>query len=311
MTTTLTTLLTLAALAAAPEVKLRPLDGASVNGTLTKLSSANVKLETKDGEKSLPVAAIMWVEFAAALSNEQPTAWIELLDGSRIVATAYTAAGGRAQIVLASGQTVELPTRSIHTVRFRAQTPELAGQWREITAQNASADMVVIRKTSMRMVEQGANEPVQVTEQSLDQLEGTLHNVTAASVQFEYDGDKIDIPRQKLEGLIYYQAAKREFSSPLARLIDAGGSSWALRDLKLDGQMLAVSTVPPPDPGIEMASAFMESLLSTRSTSPSAMWPFWRTSKRTQASAKRPSACSPPTWRTSSAVCFRSEPGPP
>ena len=247
MTTTLTTLLTLAALAAAPEVKLRPLDGEAVQGQLMELSSGKVKLQTKDGEKSLPIAGVMWLELAAASVREEPTAWLELLDGSRVVAAGYTAAAGKAEITLLSGQrsgqVVKLPTRAIRAVRFRTQTPELAGQWREIIAQNASADMVVIRKTSMRTVEQGENEPVQVTEQSLDQLEGTLHNVTAASIQFEHDGDKIDIQRDKLEGLVYYQAAKREFSPPLARLIDVGGSSWAIRDLKLADQVLAATTV--------------------------------------------------------------------
>ena len=107
MTTTLKILFTLAALAAAPEAKLRPLDGESVQGKLTGLSATEVTIETSSGARSLPTAGVMWVELAAPTSAEKPAAWIELLDGSRIVATGYTAAGGKAQILLGSGQTVE------------------------------------------------------------------------------------------------------------------------------------------------------------------------------------------------------------
>jgi hypothetical protein len=242
LTTTLITWLTLATLAAAPEVKVRPLDGEAVPGKLTELSSAQVTIETKAGPQVLPVTSLMWVELPAASPLAKPAAWIELLDGSRVVAADYSAAGGKASIELLTGQTIELATRAIRTVRFRPQTPELAGQWREITAQNAASDMVVIRKTSMRTVEQGENEPTTVIEQALDQLEGTLHSVTPESVRFEFDGEKIDIRREKLEGLVYYQAAKREFSPPLARLIDAAGSSWAVRDVKLaDGRLVATT----------------------------------------------------------------------
>jgi len=243
LTSTLLGLLTLTTLAAAPEVKVRPLDGEAVQGKLAGLSPTQVAIETKAGPQVLPVAGVMWVEFAAAASAEKPAAWIELLDGSRVIAAGYTAASGKAQIQLLTGQTVEVATRAIRTVRFRPQTPELAGQWREITSQNAAADMVVIRKTSMRTVEQGENEPTTVTDQALDQLEGTLQSVTDESVRFEFDGEKIDIRREKLEGLVYYQPAKREFSPPLARLIDAAGSSWAVRDVKLADGQLAATTV--------------------------------------------------------------------
>ena len=59
----------------------------------------------------------MWVELSATAPAEMPAVWIELLDGSRVVAAGYSAAGGKAQILLGSGQTVQLATRAIRTVR--------------------------------------------------------------------------------------------------------------------------------------------------------------------------------------------------
>jgi hypothetical protein len=123
LTTTLITLLTLTALAAAPEVKVRPLDGEALAGRLLELSAAQVIVETKSGPHLLPAASVMWVELPAASPANKPAVWIELLDGSRVVAAGYSAAAGKASIELLTGQTVEVATRAIRTVRFRPQTP--------------------------------------------------------------------------------------------------------------------------------------------------------------------------------------------
>ena len=128
MATPLITLLTLTTLAAAPDVKVRPLDGEPFSGKLTGLSSAQVTVETKAGSQTLPAASVMWGELPAASPINKPAVWIELLDGSRVVAAGYSAVGGKASIDLLTGQTVEVATRAIRTVRFRPQTPELAGQ---------------------------------------------------------------------------------------------------------------------------------------------------------------------------------------
>src|SRR5205085_1887285 len=167
---------------------------------------------------------------------------IDLLDGSKIAANSFVATGGVARVNVAGRPPLEIPTRAIHTVRFRQQTPELALQWREITSSQATGDMIVTRKTSMRTIEQGESEPRTVTEQALDQLEGTLLDVTADSVRFEIDGEKVPIRREKLEGLVYYQPAKREFTSPVCRLIEAGGSTWQLRDIQTAAGQIAATT---------------------------------------------------------------------
>jgi hypothetical protein len=82
-----------------------------------------------------------------------------------------------------------------------------------------------------------------VTEQALDQVEGTLGDVGPDSVQFESDGDKIDVKREKLDGIIYYQPAKREFSTPVCRLIDGGGSAWSLRDVQWTSAGVKATTI--------------------------------------------------------------------
>jgi NPCBM/NEW2 domain-containing protein len=242
VTTTLQFLLIASAVAVGPEVAVRPLEGESSHGRLVELSPKALKIETAAGQQQFETSKLMWVECPTAPA-QKVTIWIDLLDGSRLHAVAYTAADGKARIGLATGQTIDLPTRSIHTVRFRQQIPELATQWREITSSMATGDMVVLRKTSMRTIEQGESEPRTVTEQALDQLEGTLLDVSETSVNFQFDGEKVSIPREKLEGLVYYQPAKRQFPPPLARVIDAAGSTWLVRDVKLAGDQFTLTSV--------------------------------------------------------------------
>jgi hypothetical protein len=77
----------------------------------------------------------------------------------------------------------------------------------------------------------------------LDPLEGTVPSVKPDTVQFEYEGDTINVPRVKLDGLVYFQPVKREFSPPLCRLTDSGGSAWLLRELSLAGDRLLTTSL--------------------------------------------------------------------
>ncbi len=247
MGTTLLSLLALTAFAADPVVEVRPLAGESLSGRLKELSASSAVIATATGEQQIATAKLMWLQWSAPVAAEKPptdkaTTWIDLRDGSRLAATSYAASDGKAQIIIGSRPPIEIPTRAIHAVRFRQQPPELAGQWREITSSQATGDMIVLRKTSMRTVEQGDNEPRTVTEQALDQLEGTLSIVTDDSVQFEIDGEKVPVAREKLEGLVYYHPGKRDVAAPICRLIEASGSTWLLRDLQLAGNRLSVTT---------------------------------------------------------------------
>jgi hypothetical protein len=221
------------------------LSGENLRGRLTALSSGKITVDTAGGPQTLAAADTMWLDFPPSEPLvEKPSIWIEMLDGSKLQGTSYTAAAGKAKIDLLSGLTIEVPTRSIRAVRFRQQsTPELAGQWREIAGSAATGDIVVIRKTITADAEQPGEEPSASASYSLDQLEGAVLDVTADTVQFEFDGDRHNVRREKLDGVIYFQPVKREFSPPLCRLNDIGGSTWLLRELSLAGDRLVTTSL--------------------------------------------------------------------
>ena len=232
------------ALAAEPEVDRPPARRRQRDRPADEsLGQSKLRLETIGGRAaSSPTAKLMWIELPAAPAADKATIWIELLDGSR-AAAAWLHGRRRARPVSTwlPGQTLEIPTRAIHAVRFRQQTPELAAQWREITSSKATGDMVVIRKTSMRTIEQGENEPRTVTEQALDQLEGTLLDVTRRQRAVSRStAKKFPSAAKSWKALSITIPAKREFSPPrlpadrCGRLDLAASRAVSLTDGRLD-----------------------------------------------------------------------------
>jgi hypothetical protein len=242
LTTTLLTLIALASPALAADAQVKLLAGEGPAGQIVAVTTDRVTIRNSAGEQSIAASELMWVELNTLATEVKSSVWVELLDGSRLSAVAYTSAAGQAKVELTSGQIATVATRAIKSVRFKAQDPALGGQWREILESQATGDMVVIRKTSMRPVQEG-EEAGTVTEVALDQLEGTVLDVGPESVQFEFDGEKIDVRREKLEGLVYYHPARREFSLPACKLVDIGGSTWSIKSLELVGDRLQGSTV--------------------------------------------------------------------
>ena len=80
--------------------------------------------------------------------------------------------------------------------------PENRGKGAALRAGFAAAtgDVVVVRKSTARPADDGNAEQGGNATYSLDQLEGTLLDVGAGGVQLEFDGAKINIRREKLDG---------------------------------------------------------------------------------------------------------------
>lgn len=224
------------------DVTIRPLAGQAVTGQLVELTVQHVVVRTKDGPQTLPAADLMFVELSGERVSTPTGAWIDLVDGSRLAAESYTVAAGKAVVVLVGGLQIEVPTRWIDAVRFRQQDADLAEQWQGILAAQRTSDLIVVRKTSSRAAEEGG-ESKTVNETALDELDGTLLDVAADNVQFDFGGERIAVKREKIEGLLYFHAVRRELPTPLCRLIDAGGSHWSLKSVELKGSLLSISTV--------------------------------------------------------------------
>ena len=249
-------LVILFALAAAPgaEVTVEPLEGKPLHGQLSELSSVRLVLETPTGAQTLQPKQLQSVQFGGIPNSQRPQVWVDLVDASLLPGRSFQSSEGKANLELLSGEKVEFPSRSIRSLRFQAQTPEIAAQWDAMLTAGATGDLVVLRKTGARQVEEEGKEPKTVTETVLDQLEGTILEVSPAGAKFDFDGDKIDVKREKMEGIIFFQPAKRQLPSPVCRLRALDGSVWSVRTLELKGETVALTTTAGVSQSLPLAN---------------------------------------------------------
>ncbi|HVW37925.1 MAG TPA: NPCBM/NEW2 domain-containing protein [Pirellulales bacterium] len=215
--------------AAAPEPKfqLRTTSGETFAGALVEFSAKEIVLETATGRQAAATDSLLALapETPPAPPAENPSAWIELVDGSMLMASSYEVSEGQAKFKTLTGEQATLPTRSIANVRFNSQTPELAAQWAEILAGKHAGDVIVIRK-----------------KEALDYQSGVAGDTSAEKVQFTLDGETLSVKRSRVEGLIYFHPAGRELAESVCRLTDASGARFEVQSAQLADGALELTT---------------------------------------------------------------------
>lgn len=211
-------LFALSVLAAGSDFEVQPLEGPRVIGSLVSLDAKQVVLETQSGRVTLEIekiAALAPKQMPATPAKE-PSAWIGLVDGSTLVTEEYTVNSGVAHITLLGGEVLDVPTRDIVTVRFQTGGEAASGEWARILRLKHHSDVLVTAK--------GDN---------VDYHNGTIHDVTDKQVQFELDGEKLDVKRAKIFGLVYYHAQQSDLPEGRYTITDASGSRWSARSVSL------------------------------------------------------------------------------
>lgn len=228
--------LALCAAVPAADVQVKLLRGSDVKGELVAATTDSLTFSTSGGERTIPAIELRSVEFPQERQEtEKPSVWLLLLDGSRIAATGVTLSAGKATIELIGNEKLpEMPARAIRAIRFHDE-PKLTEGWNEILAGKRAGDVLVLRKTTSRTAEDGTKTEGSLT---LDELEGTILQVGPDSVKFDFDGDKVDVKREKLEGIVFFQPVKRELPPAAVRLRDTVDGEWQLRTLEVKEDQL-------------------------------------------------------------------------
>jgi len=211
---------------ASPTFEVQTLDDRVISGTLAELTADGLTVETTAGKVFLETEKLLNVSLKQKPSAPVPPpgAWIELTDGSTIVARQYTVRGNRAAITLLNDEVLETPTRSIRNVRLQHISEALAGQWSQIMTAKLDGDVLVVRK--------GDN---------LDYQQGVLGDVNADVVRFQLDGEDLPINRAKVFAFVYRHPSGEARPEVICRLTDVFGSHWQLRKITL-GKKLQLTT---------------------------------------------------------------------
>src|SRR3954464_162242 len=127
-----------ALLAAPPQFEARTVEGETTTGAIASLGAQELVLTTEEGAKPLAIQSLhSLARTPAALSTDaKADTRVELLGGSVLKGTQFKVQAKPAELLLANGQTLKFPARSIANVRFGVETPDakLAKQWSDILA---------------------------------------------------------------------------------------------------------------------------------------------------------------------------------
>lgn len=230
-------------ISAGVDVRAEPLEGEATSGELLSLTAEEVSIAGPAEKVSLPTKELQTLQFTKSLaSQESANLRIELLDGSELRAASFQSNAGQSQVDLGGAGKVTIASRSLRSVRFHPPAPELQKQWDEIVTSKPAGDLLIIRKTTTRIVEEEGKEARQVTETALDQIEGTLLEVNGTGILFDFDGDKIEVKLAKIEGILFYQSTKRQLPAGICRVMDSSRSNWVVKSILLEGDEATLST---------------------------------------------------------------------
>ena len=210
-------------------VDAAPLVGEPVRGELVAVDSQQVQIQTPDGLQSFPLKALRRVAVSDSKSATPENAVnVELLDGSRLVATKFSVTGGKAAAVV-SGAEATGPTNRLRHALFRdlSKDPMLQADWDALLARRLEGDSLAFtRERDDTLI--------------MEHLEGAIGNVDEEAVAFSYQGDILKPKRTKVLGLVYL-TVDRELPAAIGIVRLTDGSTLQASDLKWESDQLQVT----------------------------------------------------------------------
>ena len=210
----------------AAHVTVSMLNGTPVLGLLVSADSDKVIIQTKAGVIEKSARDIGQVSFGNKMEAQTPPVELFMLDGSKAFGnrlTGKSSSGWRLKDLL--GNEVAISSKSLKAVRLKAIDPELVKAWQSAILETKNADAVIVLRSG----------------NSLDRINGVILQVQEESITFDLDGQQIDIPIEKLVGLVWFQR-DQERVKPTIEVSATDHSVWMAESLTMKSNVLELRT---------------------------------------------------------------------
>jgi hypothetical protein len=196
------------------DVRVATLDGNTVEGPLRSLGSADVQV---GGDATGPAEHIIALDQVLSISRLEPTATTRpaaragLAGGSRIAISQVSTEGAQAQLAVRNQASLSVPLKQLRWIRFGSPAAAVDPQWLGLVDRPRSADALVVRRPG----------------DAIDEVSGIVLGIGQESVSFDLDGDTMQAPRARLEGLLFASTAA-DLAADQGKVIvdDIDGSRW-------------------------------------------------------------------------------------
>lgn len=207
-------------------VTVSMLSGQPVVGSLVSADSNKVIVQTKAGAIEKSAADIGQLSFANKMEAQMPPVELFMLDGSKAFGDRLTGTSSSGwRLKNSSGNEVAIPSKSLKAARLKAIVPELVNAWQSAILETKNADAVIVLRPG----------------NSLDRINGVIIQVQEASITFDLDGQQIDIPIEKLIGLVWFQR-DLERVKPTIEVSATDHSVWMAESLTMKSDVLELRT---------------------------------------------------------------------
>ncbi len=204
------------------------LNGETVTGDLVAWEGTSLTLQVDGTPMSMSTEQLLNLVFSRPDRDAPATASIgvALNCGSFFAATSFQTAGRKFSTVTSTGAKISGTRDQLRAVRFQPAAAGVDSQWDALVKQDHDGDAVIIRKAS----------------DELDFLEGKIGDVDAESLDFELDGDAIEVLLTKLEGIVLYRKTDQDNFTATCRVTLSNGDTWNVDEARLNGQELQISS---------------------------------------------------------------------
>jgi hypothetical protein len=210
-----------------PTVEVRTAVGQTISGTLMELDSQHLSIEAAGKRTQWTLDDLIAIEVKSPKGgpSASPPISVEMVDASTVAAEAFSTDTARAQVALPGGRRLECAGEDVKSVRFMQPTEAAAAQWSRMAKEPSTADLLVVKKG-----------------ESIDYHKGVIGAVTAETVDFAIDGERLAVKRAKVFGLVYRRSSGREIPESKGLAVETNGSVWAVASIRLAGDQLEWTT---------------------------------------------------------------------
>jgi len=196
-------------MAAVLQVRVTTIDGASRDASLIAVTERGIQIEARGESETLALEKVLSVERLERPASTSPAMRVELFGGTRVAVTGITASDANATLAIRGQAQLILPMKHVRWVRFRNGSPLIDPQWLGMIEKTKSTDVLVVRR---------AND-------ALDEVQGIVKSITSEVVSVDLDGDTLQAPIGKLEGILF---ADRTPMADAGKIVveDLQGSQW-------------------------------------------------------------------------------------
>jgi hypothetical protein len=209
--------------AAAQQVRVEPMQGEAFEGRWLEGTPDRLVFQAADGPRIWAARDLQQIRVSGAKADggsssngKEAAGLLQLADGTQLAIRTLEWKDGKGQWTSASDAGT-LPADAVSWWLLRKPDAVQRESWDRMLSQKADGDQLVVVRG----------------DGSVDQVVGTILGVSADQVEFEFDGQTIQAPKDRLLGVVWFRRESPEVA-PGVEIESADGSRWNATEWKWD-----------------------------------------------------------------------------